>query len=318
GVGPTTSLILPTEALTTPIDADGDGVVETTSKLTGEVTDFVQFAHDAGMQVHPYTLRAEPVFVPADAEGNPQSMADFARLFIKAGVDGFFTDNPDIGRAVVDGITEGYPFLQLAEEQPFLPADALGIQGDLFDLSAEGGPITVEVGLLEQVGKLDNALGAYTYDAEGTITGAQVLFADAGAEGVEASVRVEEGENLGLFLISDGAALNGDLSGAELRFVRGGTEEAGSIHDGGDLELMLEQPDGSLEAVLGEVFHSVDVSPDAAGNELNPGGGVQVVSGFYQGRTALGFEDLNVASARADGDYNDLVVSVRSVAAELG
>jgi hypothetical protein len=81
---------------------------------------------------------------------------------------------------------------------------------------------------------------------------------------------------------------------------------------------MLEQPDGSLEAVLGEVFHSVDVDQDVAGNALNPGGGVQVVSGFYQGRTALGFEDLNITSGRADGDYNDLVISVRSAVAEFG
>ncbi|WP_222182894.1 glycerophosphodiester phosphodiesterase family protein [Geminicoccus harenae] len=318
GVGPTTSLILPTEALATPIDADGDGIAETGSKLTGQVTDFIRLAHDAGMQVHPYTLRAEPVFLPADAEGNAQSMADFARLFIKAGADGFFTDNPDIGRAVVDGITSGYPFLQLNEEQPFLPAEALGIQGDLFDLSAQDGPITVEVDLLEQVGKLDNVLGAYTYDADGTITGVDVLFAHAGTGDTEASVRVEEDENLGFFLISDGAALNEGLDGGELRFVRGGSEEAGSIHDGTELALMLEQPDGSLEAVLGEVFHSVDADPDAPGNALNPGGGTQVVSGFYQGRTALGFEDLNVASGRADGDYNDLVVSVRSVAVEPG
>ena len=101
-VGPPIGLILPTEALATPIDSDGDGQPDTFSRLTGEVTDFVRRAHDAGLLVHPYTLRAEPAFVPATADGQPQSVADLERRLIEAGVDGFFTDNPDIGRATVD------------------------------------------------------------------------------------------------------------------------------------------------------------------------------------------------------------------------
>ncbi|WP_293143266.1 esterase-like activity of phytase family protein, partial [Okeania sp. SIO3I5] len=63
GAGPWKNNILLREPLDTPVDGDGDGEAEITSQLTGEITSFIEDAHDAGLQVHPYTLRDEERFL---------------------------------------------------------------------------------------------------------------------------------------------------------------------------------------------------------------------------------------------------------------
>jgi glycerophosphoryl diester phosphodiesterase len=72
-------------------------------------TSFVRDAHRAGLVVHPWTFRRENSFLPADfREGNPASpvyeaaTGDFPaelRLFYRLGVDGVFSDNPDVAVA---------------------------------------------------------------------------------------------------------------------------------------------------------------------------------------------------------------------------
>jgi len=65
-------------------------------------TKFVQQAHALGLRVHPYTFRAENYFLPANfkrgqallALGNSAAEIE---IFLKAGVDGIFTDHPNIG-----------------------------------------------------------------------------------------------------------------------------------------------------------------------------------------------------------------------------
>ena len=59
----------------------------------------VDDAHAAGLQVHPWTYRAEAMFVPDRFDGMAAEIADALRL----GVDGLFTDFPAIGRRVVEG-----------------------------------------------------------------------------------------------------------------------------------------------------------------------------------------------------------------------
>ncbi len=67
----------------------------------------VHDAHAAGLLVHVWTLRAENTFLPAGlwrgidprARGD---MAGEATLFLRAGVDGYFTDYPAIGVAARD------------------------------------------------------------------------------------------------------------------------------------------------------------------------------------------------------------------------
>jgi len=66
-----------------------------------EPTALVDNAHAVGLLVHPYTFRAENTFLPADfrSSDNPAEYGDLIgelHLFFSVGVDGVFTDNPDI------------------------------------------------------------------------------------------------------------------------------------------------------------------------------------------------------------------------------
>jgi glycerophosphoryl diester phosphodiesterase len=63
---------------------------------------FVDDAHAHGLRVHPYTFRAENQFLPADlrSSSDPNAYGDVIaemRRYFAMGVDGIFTDNPDIG-----------------------------------------------------------------------------------------------------------------------------------------------------------------------------------------------------------------------------
>jgi glycerophosphoryl diester phosphodiesterase len=92
GVGPSKDYIVPR-------NADGS---------SGTPTSFVDDAHDAGLLVHPYTFRRENTFLPLElrSSSEPAGIGDLAaeiRQFLDLGIDGFFTDNPDIGRRTVDG-----------------------------------------------------------------------------------------------------------------------------------------------------------------------------------------------------------------------
>jgi glycerophosphoryl diester phosphodiesterase len=94
GIGPNKNLIVPRDAQ---------------NRLTSPTT-LVQDAHQAGLLVHPWTFRRENTFLPEDfRQGNPaspfylQATGDFPaelRLFYQLGVDGLFSDNPDVAVAV--------------------------------------------------------------------------------------------------------------------------------------------------------------------------------------------------------------------------
>ncbi|MEO0849086.1 MAG: esterase-like activity of phytase family protein, partial [Cyanobacteria bacterium J06648_1] len=166
GLGPWKNNILLRESLDEPADGDGDGNAEITTQLTGEVFPLVDFAHDAGLQVHPYTLRNEERFLTLDAEGNPQTPEEEFEQLIDVGVDGFFTDFPATGVAVVDSITG--EFVQ-SPQNPFL-GDALpnlaGSRG--FEGMAFSPDRSTLYPLLEGTvdGDPENALRIYEFDVE--------------------------------------------------------------------------------------------------------------------------------------------------------
>ncbi|MDQ3901473.1 MAG: glycerophosphodiester phosphodiesterase [Actinomycetota bacterium] len=68
----------------------------------GEPTTLVADAHAAGLVVHPYTFRAENTFLPVDYQRGTVA-SDFGRAideqvtYLRAGLDGLFTDQADIG-----------------------------------------------------------------------------------------------------------------------------------------------------------------------------------------------------------------------------
>jgi glycerophosphoryl diester phosphodiesterase len=70
----------------------------------------IQAAHEAGLLVHTWTFRPENRFIPADfrssagenARNVPGSIAEI-QAYVAAGIDGFFTDDPAVGRAALAG-----------------------------------------------------------------------------------------------------------------------------------------------------------------------------------------------------------------------
>lgn len=75
GIGPAYSLVLSKQA---------DG--------SWQKSEFIARAHEAGLVVHPYTIRAD---VPMGAVKDPSEM--FRLVLEEAGADGVFTDHPDLG-----------------------------------------------------------------------------------------------------------------------------------------------------------------------------------------------------------------------------
>lgn len=79
-----------------------------TKNELGAATSFVADAHAAGLKVHTWTLRPENPFLPPSMRlGDPASLTQrgdsIAEItaYLKAGIDGFFTDDPAVGRAAV-------------------------------------------------------------------------------------------------------------------------------------------------------------------------------------------------------------------------
>lgn len=73
-------------------------------------TALINEAHARGLLVHGWTFRAENAFLPAEyARGagpaDVGDMAAFLRAFVQAGLDGFFTDQPDLGRVALNAIS---------------------------------------------------------------------------------------------------------------------------------------------------------------------------------------------------------------------
>jgi glycerophosphoryl diester phosphodiesterase len=86
GIGPDKVQII-------PWDTDG---------TLGTPTTLVENAHAAGLLVHPYTFRAENQFLPVDFRTGTNP-SDYGRIlremntYLETGIDGFFTDQADIG-----------------------------------------------------------------------------------------------------------------------------------------------------------------------------------------------------------------------------
>jgi glycerophosphoryl diester phosphodiesterase len=94
GIGPNKNLIVPRDS---------------SNRLLAPTT-LVRDAHRAGLVLHPWTFRRENTFLPEDfRQGNPASPLYMAapgnlpgelELFYDLGIDGVFSDNPDVAVAV--------------------------------------------------------------------------------------------------------------------------------------------------------------------------------------------------------------------------
>ncbi|MCF6523156.1 glycerophosphodiester phosphodiesterase [Streptomyces sp. JJ36] len=86
GIGPLADLVIPKNA---------DGTL-------GEPTTLVRDAHARGLVLHPYTMRNENAYLPAEFRRgtDPDAYGDAFgafRAYFATGIDGIFTDNPDTG-----------------------------------------------------------------------------------------------------------------------------------------------------------------------------------------------------------------------------
>ena len=83
-------------------------IPRTAANEMGTATTFVADAHGAGLKVHTWTLRPENPFLPVslrkpDVTSLTQRGDSAAEItaYLRAGIDGFFTDDPAVGRAAV-------------------------------------------------------------------------------------------------------------------------------------------------------------------------------------------------------------------------
>lgn len=87
-IGPNKSLIIPRR----------------TDERLAAPTTLVNDAHAQGLEVHPWTFRAENAFLPREfrrgsAAAERGELAAELRAYLACGIDGFFTDQPDVGVA---------------------------------------------------------------------------------------------------------------------------------------------------------------------------------------------------------------------------
>nr|WP_229440796.1 glycerophosphodiester phosphodiesterase [Massilia sp. BSC265] len=87
-------------------------IPRTSANELGTPTQFVANARAAGLKVHTWTLRPENPFLPVSLRAAPATSpsgrgnaAAEIRAYLDAGIDGFFTDDPAVGRAAVNAFT---------------------------------------------------------------------------------------------------------------------------------------------------------------------------------------------------------------------
>ena len=167
-----------------------------------------------------------------------------------------------------------------------------------------------------------NTLGLYKIAADGTISGVQILFANASAQGSggdliagvsSTDVGLKAGERVGFFVVPNGfaqrgvAELLGDQS-ASYKFV-GADGQPGNVNGGGELKLIQVNAKGVETVVKSQygssIFHSVDNgSSGLNGDNLSHATGtVDNINGIAK----IGFEDLQ---GGGDRDYDDSVFTI--------
>jgi glycerophosphoryl diester phosphodiesterase len=104
GIGPWKANLLPRVALDPAPEVEGRRFG---ARLTGAVHPMLANARVVGLQVHPYTVRAEDRYLALDADGTPMdAQAEVLRLFA-LGATGVFIDQPDIGVAAKRAFVAG-------------------------------------------------------------------------------------------------------------------------------------------------------------------------------------------------------------------
>ncbi len=153
----------------------------------------------------------------------------------------------------------------------------------------------------------DNVLGVYEIDGNGNIVDVRILVDNANGATTTADITdVEGGNQLGFFIVQDGADwLDGLAEGDSFSFVDAGGEAA-NIDDGAEVALAVNGV-----AVNQRVFHSFDAA-------LNGDGAIHAISGANEeddgASLFVGFEDK---TGGGDRDYQDVLFSVEMLAPDI-
>ena len=140
--------------------------------LSNTQTSFVADAHGNGLLVHPYTYRRENIFLPNqfDSSADPIAPGDMRGellAFLNAGIDGFFTDNPDIGTGAVQRFSgEGFftsikPYVVPTADSPYDILPILSV-GDKVPETSDPSKDFQMIGIPDGLGAEKNADGTIT------------------------------------------------------------------------------------------------------------------------------------------------------------
>lgn len=148
----------------------------------------------------------------------------------------------------------------------------------------------------------DNVVGVYEIDAGGNIVDTRILFDNANADKWASTLieDVEDGNNLGFFIVQDAADWAATLSDSDTLSFIDSSGDAANISDGADISIAVNGA-----AVDEMVFHSFD-------EDMNSDGLQHALSGVEVGGEAItiGFEDL---TGGGDRDYEDVAFRVELV-----
>ncbi len=168
-----------------------------------------------------------------------------------------------------------------------------------------------------------NAVGMYTYAADGTITDVKIIWANASLKGSGGDLAanksssdfdLQSGDRVGFFVVPNGYGQSGmqDLlsdTAGHFKFVDA-KGNPGSINGGVELKLVHVDAKGGEVNVKSEygtsIFHSTDDgSKGLNGDKLNH---VKMTFDTDKGTIKLGFEDLK---GGGDKDYDDSVITIK-------
>ncbi|MCV6584236.1 MAG: choice-of-anchor I family protein [Marinibacterium sp.] len=184
----------------------------------------------------------------------------------------------------------------LGEGMTVDPAAINGVAAQQFLTSTGGSDLVMTLDNATSGSAFDNIMGFYEIDADGNISDVTIAFGstrDQTGSYTHAATDFEAGQQIGFFMIQDGATLLGDVSDDTFEFQGAGMTP--NVGDGADLQLLVNGT-----AVTAEVFHSFAAN-------LNSDGVHHVLSGAVDaGTMQFGFEDV----VGGDNDYQDVVLLV--------
>ena len=164
-----------------------------------------------------------------------------------------------------------------------------------------------------------NAVGMYKIGPDGTISGVQILFANASLQGSggdliggksSAGVEVNGGEKVGFFIVPNGYSQKGmadilSSKSGSFKFVDA-DGKPGNVNGGKEMKLVFTSSEGKSTDVTSQYGTSTYHSADDGSKGLNGDGFNHVKVSMSDDGMKIGFEDLK---GGGDKDYDDSIIT---------